>query len=269
MADAPRVDLGELNRKDPCPCGSGKKVKRCHGASNFEPQRSYQVQGRPIVTTSTPDKTIWAVSSRVFFHRANMTFHEFLFHYLADLLNRKWIVAEGQKGQTEQHHIFKCYQSYERISKEARSGTSAKVFRMKPDGATTSLLTLAYDCYQMEHSGNAMPNSWKKRLRDKEAFQGVRYEILVAALFFRMGFKLDDLSKEKRDELKNASIWMPGWLSDMFWVKQPAGPRPDFGLHFWDDIKAQLPPGGLAKYLKTNIAIWNEEDAHMMHLLHE
>jgi hypothetical protein len=193
MADAPRVDLGNLNRKDPCPCGSGKKVKRCHGASNFEPQRSYQVQGRPIVTTSTPDKTIWAVGSRVFFHRANMTFHEFLFQYLADLLNRKWIVAEGQKDPKEQHHIFKCYQSYERISKEARSGTSAKVFRMKPDGATTSLLTLAYDCYQMEHSGNAMPNSWKKRLRDREAFQGVRYEILVAALFCRMGFKLEFL----------------------------------------------------------------------------
>ena len=26
------VDLGDAGRNDPCPCGSGKKYKRCHGA---------------------------------------------------------------------------------------------------------------------------------------------------------------------------------------------------------------------------------------------
>ncbi|HJR87959.1 MAG TPA: SEC-C metal-binding domain-containing protein [Acidimicrobiia bacterium] len=24
---------GQVGRNDPCPCGSGKKYKRCHGAS--------------------------------------------------------------------------------------------------------------------------------------------------------------------------------------------------------------------------------------------
>jgi hypothetical protein len=126
-----------------------------------------------------------------------MTFHEFLLHYLADLLNRKWIAAEGRKQPQEQHHIFKCYRSYEILSAEARSKSSADVFPFKPDGATRSLLTLAYDCYHMEHSGNPMPNNWKKRLRDREAFQGVRYEILVAALFCRMGFKLEFLEEKQ------------------------------------------------------------------------
>lgn len=27
-----RVGLGSVGRNDPCPCGSGKKYKRCHGA---------------------------------------------------------------------------------------------------------------------------------------------------------------------------------------------------------------------------------------------
>jgi hypothetical protein len=26
------IDLGDAGRNDPCPCGSGKKYKRCHGA---------------------------------------------------------------------------------------------------------------------------------------------------------------------------------------------------------------------------------------------
>jgi preprotein translocase subunit SecA len=29
----PAVSGGQVGRNDPCPCGSGKKYKRCHGAS--------------------------------------------------------------------------------------------------------------------------------------------------------------------------------------------------------------------------------------------
>lgn len=28
-----KLGLGEVGRNDPCPCGSGKKFKRCHGAN--------------------------------------------------------------------------------------------------------------------------------------------------------------------------------------------------------------------------------------------
>ena len=29
--DAPAVDFSHVGRNDPCPCGSGKKFKDCHG----------------------------------------------------------------------------------------------------------------------------------------------------------------------------------------------------------------------------------------------
>jgi hypothetical protein len=29
---APRIGLSTVGRNDPCPCGSGKKYKRCHGS---------------------------------------------------------------------------------------------------------------------------------------------------------------------------------------------------------------------------------------------
>jgi preprotein translocase subunit SecA len=28
----PGIDLATIGRNDPCPCGSGKKFKKCHGA---------------------------------------------------------------------------------------------------------------------------------------------------------------------------------------------------------------------------------------------
>ncbi|HEY6255968.1 MAG TPA: SEC-C metal-binding domain-containing protein [Xanthobacteraceae bacterium] len=30
-AESPRDGWGKAGRNDPCPCGSGKKYKRCHG----------------------------------------------------------------------------------------------------------------------------------------------------------------------------------------------------------------------------------------------
>jgi len=29
-------DVGRVDRNDPCPCGSGKKYKKCHGATEGE-----------------------------------------------------------------------------------------------------------------------------------------------------------------------------------------------------------------------------------------
>jgi preprotein translocase subunit SecA len=31
MAPGPAIDVKNIGRNDPCPCGSGKKFKKCHG----------------------------------------------------------------------------------------------------------------------------------------------------------------------------------------------------------------------------------------------
>ncbi len=55
-------------------------------------------------------------------------------------------------------------------------------------------LSLAYDLYwlQLFHK---LPKSLEKRLRDREAFQGARYEILIAATFARAGFDIQLLDE--------------------------------------------------------------------------
>ncbi|MBM3989544.1 MAG: hypothetical protein FJ298_00905 [Planctomycetes bacterium] len=35
-APAKGPDVGRVNRNEACPCGSGKKYKRCHGAAEGE-----------------------------------------------------------------------------------------------------------------------------------------------------------------------------------------------------------------------------------------
>jgi hypothetical protein len=193
------LDIRHLSPDTPCPCGSGKLVGNCHTGGFIVKDKFYPVEGRNILSAVMGQDRFWVVGTRVFRYPARLTFHELLFNYLADNLNRNWIVKEGRKGSQHQHHIFKCYQAYEKLMAEARAGRTSNgdVFVVKPNGATNSLLTLAYDLYQMEHSGSPPPKSWLKKLRDRHEYQGVRYEILVAAIFCRMGFKLDFLERVK------------------------------------------------------------------------
>jgi hypothetical protein len=53
---------------------------------------------------------------------------------------------------------------------------------------------LAYDLYWLQLV-NKLPKSLEKRLRDREAFQGARYEVLVAATFARAGFEIELLDE--------------------------------------------------------------------------
>jgi len=86
-------------RNELCPCGSGKKFKRCHGGTNVNreemisrgaeeakhkaeinriQQQRQQGLGRPIIATQTAGKRIVVVGHRLF-HGAWPTFHDFLY----------------------------------------------------------------------------------------------------------------------------------------------------------------------------------------------
>src|SRR5262249_49447304 len=61
------------------------------------------------------------------------------------------------------------------------------------DGAMLSLIALSHDLYSVEHT-NRLPQSMIERLRDPREFQGVRYEVAVAAIWSRLGFTLEWVS---------------------------------------------------------------------------
>jgi hypothetical protein len=69
--------------------------------------------------------------------------------------------------------------------------------RAPSTGGMKALQVLADDVYQLAHVSD-LPAKLLARLRDREQFQGARYEILIASLFARCGFEIEfitDISK--------------------------------------------------------------------------
>src|ERR1700756_1159514 len=89
-------------RNDPCPCGSGKKFKKCHlgeephAGSSAQVDRSYRQRrleaariqrerqqglGKPIISANFKGERFVAVKNRLFHSERFKTFHDFLVRY--------------------------------------------------------------------------------------------------------------------------------------------------------------------------------------------
>lgn len=205
----------KLGRNERCPCGSGKKVKRCHGVPNFDyeemmsrgaeealrmaeinrmQQQRQQGLGRPIVAAQAVGKRNVAVGDRLF-QGAWPTFHDFLYSYILDVLGRDWFEAQAKLEHNERHPVIQWHERFLRASKAA-SLASGETRQTPMTGAISAFLTLAYDLYTLEHNNVQTRNPQLRktligRLKCQDQFIGVRYEIRVAAMLLRAGFELE------------------------------------------------------------------------------
>ncbi len=211
----PRIGGHKPGRNDLCPCGSGKKLKRCHGGANAdyeemisrgaaEAQRRAEVHrmqqqrqqglGRPIIAARTADKRIVVVGHRLF-RGEWKTFHDFLCSYIFDILGHEWLDDQAQLKQGERHPVIEWHEKLLAVSKAANLAPSETRQTMMT-GAISAFLTLAYDLYTLEHNNDQtrtpeLRKSLIGRLKSRDQFIGVRYEIRVAAMLLRAGFELE------------------------------------------------------------------------------
>lgn len=110
IQSVPMNDFGKkqkVGRNDSCPCGSGKKFKKCHGlgaptssAVHAEPlpdivkkvleqQKAAELQrekqqgfGKPIISTFCNGQRFVAVKDKIFHSPKWKTFHDFLHDYI-------------------------------------------------------------------------------------------------------------------------------------------------------------------------------------------
>lgn len=209
--------MAKVGRNEPCPCGSGKKFKRCHGsiehleriarvvagaektrgrvqAAQVQRQRQ-QGLGRPIISAESNGYRLVAVKNRLHYSKNWKTFHDFLINYLKSVMSRDWGNAEIAKPTELRHPIVIWYQllcEQQRLSiKEP-----GKVATGKMTGAIAAYLHLAYDLYALDHNAE-LQAKLIARLRNHDKFTGARYEVHVAATFIRAGF---DLEFENEDD---------------------------------------------------------------------
>lgn len=209
----------KLGRNEPCFCGSGIKYKKCCLPKGLVPPRpisevplevlekwnemnegikELQAKGIYINLPNTiqrfKDKSYLAVGSKLMWDaNPDATFHQLILRNLQLTLAKEWWEAELAKPAKEQHFIMQCYgkMSSMTISEEQDLQQVTENLRtFLPTGYMQSLMSLAFDVYLLQHK-NSFPDDWLRRLRTREQYQGVRYEIAVASIFARIGCTLE------------------------------------------------------------------------------
>lgn len=220
----------KIGRNDFCPCGSGKKYKKCHflmggfpygipQITKIEPTpeterimmelETQQIERRKkleqlgvfidfVIPTNFKGNKVWVLGSRLYpYQKENETFHEFIVHVLKLELGREWWESQLKLSDDKQHFIFQCFRRhYEWKQKnEIPKNKYGDLWRAKPDGYSRALTSLAFDICSLIHAVH-LPEVFLKKLREYSGYQGVRYEIAIAALFARMGYKIRFLDEE-------------------------------------------------------------------------
>jgi hypothetical protein len=209
--DRPRNN--RIGRNDPCHCGSGKKLKRCHGQildpipplppSLIPPEvmqrfmerhkadelrrESQQGLGKPIIGTRFKDYQLVAVGNRVHYGKWG-TFYDFLGDYIRQILTADWGDSEIAKPLSERHPILQWYDAV--CALQRRANFEPGQVRSAPmTGAAAAYYGLAYSLYLLAHNAE-LQEVLIKRLKNPEQFHGAYYETLVASWFILAGFEL-------------------------------------------------------------------------------
>lgn len=110
---------------------------------------------------------------------------DYLISYLKTTIGEDWLETESKKGLHEQHEIVRWYREGRRNIKNIQDHNWTN-----PNGAALALCHLAYDLFILDCS-NKLSERLLKRLRNKENFNGARYEALVFATLIRAGFEIE------------------------------------------------------------------------------
>lgn len=211
-----QTGFAKIGRNDRCPCGSGKKFKKCHidHMQDLIPQEAIdhfnavlteratlENQGikmnfvRPLVFKG---KKVWAIRNRIYYNRPPQeTFHEFIVFILQQNLGKKW--WDAQKAASDKHFIMQCFEAFGALKPAAaipENQHGEHLWSAEMDGPIKYLLALAFDIASLQNT-QPIPEGMMKRLRHKDQFQGARYELGIAGIFARLGLEvtfLDDLT---------------------------------------------------------------------------
>lgn len=206
--------MGKIGRNSPCPCGSGKKYKHCHGnlASGFvtEEQRANRIaeiaimrqearhieierqfgKGRPPIALESHGYKIVAVGNEVHWSNKWKTFPDFLMDYFKKVLGPEWVEAQLAKDRRNWSPIFEWYAQTCEYQKVVLTDGEPREVEMT--GAACGTMWLAYGLYLLRHNVEIQLRLLH-RLRSDDPVQifGAVQEIVVASALIRAGFELE------------------------------------------------------------------------------
>lgn len=194
--------MAKIGRNKHCPCGSGKKYKRCHGGPNraMPPDTSHGVSaaalkvqqqrqqgvGNPIVSLDVSGQRFVAVKNRLLHSKKWKTFPDFLGDYIKAAMGADWGKAELAKPLEQRHPILVWYHHLCRQD----TNKTGEIREIPMTGAIAAYLHLAYDLFTLDNNAE-LQEKLIKRLQLAANFEGARYEVFVASTLIRAGFEIE------------------------------------------------------------------------------
>jgi hypothetical protein len=219
MADvAKERTIPKIRRNEFCHCGSGKKYKKC--CLDKDDQKS----GRWIPTpeeaasiTQFAQKMQKEVEEAKYappkYHEVELGGQKIRFvgrgiypeqyagqlsaavieHFKSQVLGKKWLEDEERKPSDKQHIVTHWLSAWDELHQQARSQNPQNGERayVPLSGEAQELLALADDTSRILQLEKRFPEKLRNRLRNRQEFEGARYEIAVAGVFIRCNFNIE------------------------------------------------------------------------------
>lgn len=255
----------KIGRNKPCPCGSGRKYKQCHGWLGSEPttpipppnafhqfrqrheaqervRQTQQGRGKPIISAKVNGHQLVAVGNHLHSSQTWRTFPDFLGYYLKKKLTPDWGNAELKKPLDERHTIMQWYDALCQLQAAAIKQPGQPT-SMEVNGVLACYFGLAYSLYLLEHNVE-LQDRMIARLREQAQFQGAYYELVVARALIAAGFNLvlEDEADRSAKHCEFAAVSKD--TGQKFWIE--AKMRSVAGLFGKTDKDGVLSKAGIA-----------------------
>lgn len=145
--------------------------------------------GRPIIAHEFHGYRFVAVGPKLYYNNRWKTFHDFLQHYIKDVLGGEWGNAELKKPAAERHPLLNWYHDVT-VYLNARLAAPGKVSSTPATALVSAYIGLAYNLYLLAHNLKVHA-TMVRRLRQRDQFYGAYYEAFVIGALLRAGFDVE------------------------------------------------------------------------------
>jgi hypothetical protein len=263
----------KVGRNERCPCGSGKKFKRCHGVAStrYPPEvpdifqlrqnhlarerirQTQQGLGKPVISAQWQGHQFVAVGNTLHYSKTWKTFIDFLSDYLKTKIGSEWGNAEIAKPLAERHPLMQWYDALCRLQRKYIT-TPGQPSKMPVTGVAACYFSVAYGLYLLDHNAELQARLIR-RLKDPGNFQGAYYELQIASAFLLAGFTLaleDETDPTQKHCEFNATSPVTG---KRYWVEaKMRAVAGELGRTTADGTKSSNPLSSLIKHLNRALA---------------
>ena len=204
----PIPPLPSFDPSKPCPCGLyGKTYGSCCREQGIHALGNAMLRGTaPIIVPGARtkiassmvmgDTRFLIVWNGVWHYPQEETFHQFLDALVVKTLGKEWFEQQRLLPVKNQNAIVRWRTAMLSLLRKPGDADDAVSTGHTLTGPAKAYQCFVYDLYwlQLVHR---LPESLIERLKDFQAFQGARYEVLIAAVFARAGFEIEWIDDTK------------------------------------------------------------------------